>query len=99
MKTLLSTKQIEAELASLDDWRPITTGSIIKTFEFKDFNEAFAFMSEVAKIAEEANHHPDWANSYNKVTIELCSHDVGDVTGRDIGMAHAIEALKGKAFS
>ena len=51
-------------------------------------------MTEVAEVAEKADHHPDWANSYNKVTIELSSHDVGGITQRDIDMAHAIEAIK-----
>ena len=99
MKQILTSTEIADALKTLSGWRDITAGAIIKTFEFKDFAGAFAFMGEVAKVAEKAGHHPDWANSYNKVTIELSSHDMGGVTRRDIDMAHAIEALNNKAVT
>jgi 4a-hydroxytetrahydrobiopterin dehydratase len=61
---------------------------------FKDFSEAFGFMSRVALLAEKANHHPNWSNVWNKVTIELTSHDAGNtVTDRDRKLAEAINAL------
>ena len=99
MKQILTSAEIGDALKTLSGWRDITAGAIIKTFAFKDFTAAFAFMGEVAKVAEKADHHPDWANSYNKVTIELSSHDMGGVTRRDIDMAHAIEALNNKAVT
>ncbi|MDH5188722.1 MAG: 4a-hydroxytetrahydrobiopterin dehydratase [Rhodospirillaceae bacterium] len=99
MNVTFSSSEIDLELDGLAGWRNINADAILKNFEFKDFTQAFAFMSEVAKIAENKNHHPDWANSYNKVTIELSSHDAGGVTRRDIDMAHAIEALREKLFS
>jgi 4a-hydroxytetrahydrobiopterin dehydratase len=68
--------------------------TLTKTFEFKDFTEAFGFMSKVAIVAEKMNHHPDWNNVYNKVTFHLSTHDAGDVvTEKDRKLADAIDAL------
>ena len=65
-----------------------------KTFKFKDFQEAFAFMTRVAFLAEAKNHHPDWSNSYDTVQIELTSHDAGNkVTQRDHDLANAIDKI------
>jgi 4a-hydroxytetrahydrobiopterin dehydratase len=65
-----------------------------KTFQFKDFTEAFAFMTRVAFIAEKMNHHPDWRNVYNRVEISLSTHDAGNiVTDRDRKLAEAIDKL------
>ena len=64
-----------------------------RSFTFRDFLEAWAFMNRVAVLAEEQDHHPDWANSYNKVDITLISHDKKAVTSRDIGLAIAINGL------
>lgn len=67
---------------------------LTKEFEFKDFKEAFAFMTRVAFLAEKADHHPDWKNSYNKVTINLTSHDAGDkVTEKDRKLAKEIDKI------
>ena len=65
-----------------------------KTFEFKDFTEAFAFMVRVAFLAESHGHHPNWSNVYNKVVIELTTHDQGNiVTDKDRALANAIDGL------
>lgn len=65
-----------------------------KTFKFKDFQEAFAFMTRVAFLAEAQNHHPNWSNVYNSVTIELNTHDAGDiVTEKDHKLAKAIDHI------
>ena len=65
-----------------------------KTFEFKDFSEAFAFMTRVAIEAEKMNHHPEWSNVYNRVSISLSSHDAGNiVTDTDRKVAANIDAL------
>lgn len=65
-----------------------------RNFEFKNFIEAFAFMSKVALVAEKMNHHPNWSNVYNKVTISLCTHDAGNtVTEKDKKLADAIDKL------
>lgn len=65
-----------------------------KTFIFADFQEAFAFMTRVAFLAEAQNHHPNWSNVYNRVEIELCTHDAGNVvTEKDHKLAKAIDRL------
>ena len=65
-----------------------------KTFVFKDFTEAFAFMTRVAFIAEKMNHHPNWTNVYNKVSISLNTHDAGNtVTDKDRKLAEAIDKI------
>ena len=65
-----------------------------RTFKFADFQEAFAFMTRVAFLAEAAQHHPNWSNVYNQVTIELTTHDVGNtVTDKDYSLAKAIDSL------
>ena len=65
-----------------------------RSFTFKDFSEAFAFMSRVALLAEKMNHHPTWSNTYNKVDITLCTHDEGNtITDKDEKMAKAIDVI------
>lgn len=67
---------------------------LVRTFEFKDFIHAFSFMSRVALVAEKANHHPEWSNVYNKVTIHLSTHDAGNkVTDKDRDLAAQIDKL------
>ena len=67
---------------------------LIRTFVFSNFVEAFGFMSQVAITAEKQDHHPSWHNVYNKVRIELCTHDAGDVvTDKDYKLAKAIDKL------
>ncbi|MBV7528923.1 4a-hydroxytetrahydrobiopterin dehydratase [Chitinophaga sp. sic0106] len=67
---------------------------LFRSFTFKDFREAFAFMTKVALTAEKMDHHPYWTNVYNKVEIYLCTHDAGDiVTEKDRQLANAIDQL------
>ena len=67
---------------------------LVKTFEFNNFVEAFGFMTKVAIIAEKMDHHPNWSNVYNKVSIELSTHDAGGiVTDKDRQLAKAIDAI------
>ncbi|WP_293014157.1 4a-hydroxytetrahydrobiopterin dehydratase [Mongoliibacter sp.] len=67
---------------------------LARTFEFKDFQEAFAFMCRVAFLAESQGHHPNWSNVYNKVTIELTTHDAGNtITEKDRKLAKAIDQI------
>lgn len=61
--------------------------AIVKTFVFKDFQQAFAFMTQVAELAETMNHHPEWFNVYNQVEVTLNTHDAGGVTDLDLAMA------------
>jgi len=68
--------------------------SLIGTFEFDDFTQAFGFMTRVALVAERMNHHPDWTNCYNRVEIRLTTHDAGNVvTSRDRELAAIIESI------
>jgi 4a-hydroxytetrahydrobiopterin dehydratase len=74
---------------SLDEARP----AIRREFRFAGFVEAFAFMTEIALTAEKRNHHPEWSNVYDKVSITLTTHDAGGVTQNDIDMAHYIDKV------
>ena len=87
----LSQSQIEGELSTLPNWS-IKDGKLQAELKFTDFVEAFAFMTKVAFAAEAAQHHPDWSNVYNRVTIELVTHDAGDaISQRDIDLARQID--------
>ena len=77
---------------SLAGWKP--EGDFIhKVFTFKDFKEAIQFMVKVGEIAEELNHHPNWNNVYNKVSIKLSTHDAKGITDKDFELARRIEVL------
>ena len=81
-------------LSTLPEWtHDATRDGIVRTFRFRDFVEAFSFMAKVAMIAEKADHHPEWSNVYNRVTILLTTHDAGGLSQRDIDLARAIDAL------
>ena len=68
-------------------------GKLHRELTFADFAEAWAFMTRVAALAEEHDHHPDWSNSWNRVVIDLVSHDAGEITDRDRRLAAAIDEL------
>lgn len=88
----LSDADIQSRLETLDGWAR-EGDSLRRDFEFDDFAAAFGFMSAVAVAAERLNHHPDWSNSYNRVSIGLTSHDVGGLSERDFRLARRIDAL------
>ena len=78
----------EELLATLRNWRhDVQRDAITREFAFADFNEAFAFMTQVALVAEKRDHHPEWSNVYNKVVITLTTHDANGLTQRDIDLA------------
>ena len=81
---------------SLPEGWSIVAGKLHRELEFRDFVEAFGFMAMVAVLAEKANHHPDWSNSWNKVVIDLVSHDKGAITDRDHDLATAINRALGE---
>lgn len=90
----LTDAERDALLAELPDWALGDDGlAIERTFRFADFSQAFAFMTRVALLAEQQDHHPEWANVYNRVAITLTTHDAGGLSQRDAKMARAIEAL------
>ena len=81
-------------LAALSDWTLSADGlKIDREFKFRNFSEAWAFMSRVALIAEKHDHHPEWSNVYNRVAITLTTHDAGGLSERDTRMARAIDKL------
>lgn len=84
---------LDAALTRVPGWSLSDQGAIAKSYKFKDFSQAFAFMTRVALLAEKAGHHPDWSNSYNRVEIALKTHDAGAVTQKDFALAEAIDAL------
>lgn len=73
----------------------VVDGKLHRELAFVDFSEAFAFMTRVALAAERADHHPDWSNSWNRVVIDLVSHDAGRITSRDVALAEAINTIVG----
>ena len=77
----------------LDDQRGAGRDAIVRDFRFDDFSAAFAFMTRVALLAEVQDHHPEWSNVYNRVTIALTTHDAGGLSDRDARMAAAIDSL------
>jgi len=92
---LLDESEVEKELTSLEGWQ-VVEGRLHQAFSFNDFVEAFGFMSQVAMLAERANHHPEWSNVYNKVRIDLVTHDAGGITDKDVSLASEISALLGR---
>ena len=81
-------------LQELSDWREAENrDAICKRFVFRDFNQAFGFMTRVALVAEKMDHHPEWSNVYKTVEVTLSTHDAGGVTERDIVLARAMDKL------
>lgn len=80
----------------LDNWDVDEKGQkISRSFEFKDFQEAWAFMSKCAEYAEKMDHHPEWSNVYNKVEVTLTTHDAGGLTQKDLHLAQAMNSFSG----
>lgn len=90
----LTDKEIASGLEKLKGWG-IEQGKLHRTFEFGDFVQAFSFMTGVALAAQEMNHHPDWSNSWNKVTIDLSTHSAGGLTRNDFDLAAKIQQIAG----
>lgn len=88
----LSDAEVAERTARLAGWA-VVNGKLHRSFEFRDFGAAFAFMTQVALLAEKLGHHPDWSNTYNRVTIDLVTHDAGGLTARDFELASGVSAL------
>jgi 4a-hydroxytetrahydrobiopterin dehydratase len=82
----LSPSEVEAGLATAPGWE-VKAGKLHREFRFKDFVEAFAFMTQGALTAEASQHHPEWFNVYNRVVVDLTTHDVGGISERDFELA------------
>jgi 4a-hydroxytetrahydrobiopterin dehydratase len=91
----LSAAERTQALKELSQWQAAKEGAAIaRSFEFKNFSEAWGFMARVALLAESQDHHPEWFNVYNKVDIALSTHDCGGLSARDIKLAKSIDALR-----
>lgn len=90
----LTTNEITEALKNLSGWA-LKDDMIEKTFTFKDFKEAFATMTHIAFECEKQNHHPNWENVYNSLTIKLSTHDVDGLTQKDIDLAKSIDEIVG----
>lgn len=88
----LTDPEIAAAVTRLPGWS-VANGKLHREFAFDDFAAAFAFMTRVAVLAEDRDHHPDWSNIYNRVTIDLQTHDAGGITEKDCELASAIECV------
>ena len=96
MAEKLSEGELNGALEALEGWsRAEGRDAIQKSYKFKDFNEAFAFMTKVAKKAEQMDHHPEWFNVYATVDVTLSTHDAGGVTELDIELARFMDDTTG----
>ena len=90
----LTTDELPQLLAELKHWQlSADSSSIVRSFNFADFNEAFGFMTRVAIKAQEMDHHPEWSNVYNKVEITLSTHTAKGLTERDVTLARFIDSI------
>lgn len=89
----LSENDIIEELKNLPGWS-VVNKKLHKEFQFGSFNQAFGFMTRAAMEIEKMNHHPEWFNVYNRITIELTTHDVGGITKNDVNLAKILNSLQ-----
>ncbi|HZP71386.1 MAG TPA: 4a-hydroxytetrahydrobiopterin dehydratase [Pseudolabrys sp.] len=94
MSARLTGESRQSALTGLKGWSEVPgRDAITKKFVFKDFNEAFGFMSRVALVAEKMDHHPEWYNVYKTVEVTLSTHDAGGLTDRDVKLAEAMDKI------
>jgi 4a-hydroxytetrahydrobiopterin dehydratase len=95
---LLSSQEIAHALEELNGWT-VTGGKLHREYQFPDFVHAFGFMAAAAVAIEAMNHHPEWSNVWNRVCIDLQTHDSGGITAKDVALARKLEPLAGKLMS
>ena len=88
----LSESSIEEKLKNLPGWS-VKNDKLYKEFQFNDFNQAFGFMTRAAMEIEKMNHHPEWFNVYNRITVELTTHDAGGITDNDVNLARILNSV------
>lgn len=93
--TLLSNDELNLTLGQLPGWS-LKDGKLHCEYKFGSFVEAFGFMSSLALVAEAMGHHPEWFNVYNRVTIDLTTHDAGGITHKDVELARKASQLAGQ---
>jgi 4a-hydroxytetrahydrobiopterin dehydratase len=92
MATKLADQDVQEQLKTLSGWE-LKEGKLHKVYKFKDFVEAFGFMTRGALEAEKMNHHPEWLNVYNRVVVDLTTHDAGGISDLDMALAKKFDAL------
>lgn len=90
----LSAEEIDRRLVGRPDWS-VVDGRLHRELRFADFSEAFGFMARVALEAERLDHHPDWSNAWNRVVVDVVSHDAGGITDRCFALAAAVDRIAG----
>ena len=88
----LTDAQISAGLAQLPEWK-LQAGKLRREYRFPNFAHAMGFMATAAPLIEKKNHHPEWANVYNRVTVDLTTHDAGGITQKDLDLAALLEGI------
>jgi|TARA_B000000475_G_C15907591_1_gene411211 4a-hydroxytetrahydrobiopterin dehydratase len=88
----LSESDIDEELKKLSGW-DVKDGKLHKEFQFDNFNQAFGFMTRAAMEIEKMNHHPEWFNVYNRITVDLTTHEAGGITNNDVNLARILNSL------
>jgi 4a-hydroxytetrahydrobiopterin dehydratase len=88
----LDAAEIESRVGRLEGWK-IDSGKLHRDFKFANFVEAFGFMTRVAIVAEKMDHHPEWSNVYNRVSVDLTTHDAGGITQLDFALAEEMQSL------
>jgi len=89
----LSATEIEEQLKTVPEWQA-TGGKLHREFRFRNFSEAFGFMTRAALVSEQQNHHPEWHNVYGRVVVNLVTHECGGISARDFAWARAVDQLK-----
>ena len=90
--TKLTDEQLAAALVSLAGWT-VVNGKLHREFRFPDFTYAFGFMATAATAIERNNHHPEWSNVYNRVVVDLTTHDAGGITRKDVELAILLNSI------
>jgi 4a-hydroxytetrahydrobiopterin dehydratase len=90
-----SESEIQQAMAGLDSWT-VENGKLHREYRFRDFVQAFGFMAQVALLAERAAHHPEWFNVYNRVVVDLTTHEAGGITQKDFDLAREMEQVAGR---
>jgi 4a-hydroxytetrahydrobiopterin dehydratase len=91
----LSEKEVRSALESLPGWS-VANGKLHREFKFRDFSYAFGFMATAAPMIEKRDHHPEWFNVYNRVTVDLVTHDAEGITSKDIELAALLNEIAGR---
>lgn len=91
-ETKMTEEQIQAMVKQLPDWK-VTGGKLHREYKFPDFSTAFKFMATAVPAIEKMDHHPEWSNVYNRVTVDLTTHDAGGITAKDFDLAMLLEGI------